>query len=239
MKDLADTKVSKIVAQNYKTAQVFTSHGIDFCCNGGIPLAEACQQQNVSLQDVTNEINQALITPEIENFAGMSLDNLVRYIENVHHAYVRSNVPALTEYLTKICQVHGGRHPELFEIKELFDQSAIELTQHMAKEEQVLFPYIQALAAAQSGNFPLSQPHFGHLQNPISMMEAEHATEGTRFKSIATLSTGYTPPADACQTYRVAFMVLQEFETDLHKHIHLENNILFPNALAMYDQVFA
>lgn len=239
MQNLATTKVSKIVAQNYKTAQVFTAHGIDFCCNGGIPLEQACEQQQVDLQVVTNEINEALRTPEMENFAAMPLDELVRHIEKIHHAYVRSTLPALTTYLTKLCQVHGERHPELFEIKALFDQSAVELTQHMAKEEQVLFPYIQALAAAQRGQFPLSPPHFGHLQNPISMMEAEHETEGSRFKTIATLTNSYTPPKDACQTYRVAFMVLNEFETDLHKHIHLENNILFPNALAMYKRAFA
>lgn len=239
MQNLANMKVSKIVAQNYKTAQVFTAHGIDFCCNGGIPLEQACQNQNVDLQEVTDEIKQALAIPEIENFAAMPLDELVRHIEKVHHNYVRNTIPALTTYLTKLCQVHGERHPELFEIKDLFDQSAVELGQHMVKEEQVLFPYIQALAAAQRGQFPLSPPHFGHLQNPITMMETEHETEGDRFKTIATLADNYVPPKDACQTYRVAFMLLKEFELDLHKHIHLENNILFPNALAMYEGAFA
>lgn len=239
MEHLASTKVSKIVAQNYKTAQVFTAHGIDFCCNGGIPLEQACQQQDVDLQTVIAEVNQALATPQAEDFATMPLDDLVRYIENVHHAYVRNTIPSLTAYLTKLCKVHGERHPELFEIKELFDQSATELEQHMVKEEQILFPYIQALAAARRGKFPLSPPHFGHLQNPITMMESEHEQEGARFKKIAALTDGFTPPKDACQTYRVAFMVLQEFEVDLHKHIHLENNILFPNALAMYENAFA
>lgn len=239
MEHLASTKVSKIVAQNYKTAQVFTAHGIDFCCNGGIPLEQACQQQDVDLQTVIAEVNQALATPQAEDFAAMPLDDLVRHIESVHHAYVRNTVPALTAYLTKLCKVHGERHPELFEIKKLFDQSATELEQHMVKEEQILFPYIQALAAARRGKFPLSAPHFGHLQNPITMMEAEHEQEGARFKEIAALADGFTPPKDACQTYRVAYMVLQEFEADLHKHIHLENNILFPNALAMYENASA
>ncbi len=153
MQNLAATKVSKIVAQNYKTAQVFTAHGIDFCCNGGIPLEQACEQQNVDVQVVTDQINRALATPETENFAAMPLDELVRHIEKVHHHYVRNTIPALTTYLTKLCRVHGERHPELFEIKALFDQSAVELTQHMAKEEEILFPYIQALAAAQKGKF--------------------------------------------------------------------------------------
>lgn len=239
MDNLARIKVSKIVAQNYKTAQVFTAHGIDFCCNGGIPLEQACQQKGIDLQVVTKQIEQALATPEAENFAAMPLDDLVRHIEKVHHIYVRNTIPALTAYLTKLCRVHGERHPELFEVKKLFDQSAVELLQHMAKEEEILFPYIQALAAAQRGQFPLSPPHFGHLQNPITLMESEHEQEGSRFKKIAALTDGFTPPKDACQTYRVAFMVLQEFETDLHKHIHLENNILFPNALTMYKNAFS
>lgn len=239
MANLASTKVSKIVAQNYKTAQVFSAHGIDFCCNGGIPLEQACKTLNVDLSTVIEEIDQTLALPETENFAAMPLDELVRHIEKVHHTYVKNTIPSLTNYLVKLCQVHGERHPELFEIKELFDQSAHELTQHMDREEQILFPYIQALAASQRGQFPLSPPHFGHLQNPISAMESEHEKEGSRFKEIAALTDGYTPPKDACQTYRVAFMVLQEFEMDLHKHIHLENNILFPNALAMYEKAFA
>lgn len=239
MNSLASTKVSKIVAQNYKTAQVFTANGIDFCCNGGIPLEQACHQKGIDLSFMIEEIEQALATPETENFGAMPLDDLVRYIERIHHTYVRDTIPALTAYLAKLCKVHGERHPELFEIKALFDQSAVELMQHMTKEEQVLFPYIQALTVSQREQFPLSRPHFGHLQNPITMMESEHEQEGARFKKIAALTDGYTPPKDACQTYRVTFMLLQEFELDLHKHIHLENNILFPNALAMYTNAFA
>ena len=239
MEDLANTKVSKIVAQNYKAAQVFTAYGIDFCCNGGISLELACNQQNYDLQTVIAEINQALAIPETENFSNMPLDELATYIEKIHHTYVRNTIPALSTYLTKLCKVHGDRHPELHEIKLLFDQSAVELTNHMGREEQILFPYIQALAAAQRGQFQLSQPHFGHLENPISMMKMEHEQEGDRFKKIAKLTDSYTLPKDACQTYQVTFMVLQEFEKDLHKHIHLENNILFPKALEMYESTFS
>lgn len=237
MNDLAKTNVSKIVAQNYRTAQVFTEHGIDFCCNGGIPLEKACEIKNVDLKTVMDKIDQALSSPSTENYNEIPLDELVRHIEKVHHAYVRSTVPALSAYLTKLCEVHGERHPELFEIKDLFEKSVHELTAHMAREEQVLFPFIQAMEAAERGQFTLSPPHFGHLQNPISMMESEHETEGNRFRTIAELTNNYTPPKDACQTYRVAFMVLKEFESDLHKHIHLENNILFPKSLLMYEKL--
>ncbi len=239
MENLATTKVSKIVAQNYKTARVFTAHGIDFCCNGGIPLAQACEQQQADLETVTKEIKQALAEPETENFEAMPIDQLAGYIEKTHHSYVRSTVPALMTYLDKVARVHGERHPELLEIRDLFEQSASELAQHMTKEEQILFPYLQAMAASLKNGYSLSEPHFGHVKNPIAMMEAEHEQEGSRFKKIAALTNHYTPPKDACQTYRVAFSMLQAFEEDLHKHIHLENNILFPTAIRAFEKLRA
>lgn len=239
MDSIKHIKVSRIVAESYKTAAVFTAHGIDFCCNGGIPLEKACKQQNVDLDQIIDELSQALTTPEDVNFTDMPLGELVSYIENVHHTYVRKSIPALSVYLTKLCRVHGDRHPELFKLKELFDQSVHDLTQHMEKEEQVLFPYIQALEASRRGRFSLDPPHFGHLHNPIAMLESEHEQEGSRFKIMNTLTDGFVPPKDACQTYRVAFAKLQEFEMDLHKHIHLENNILFPKSLALYETTFA
>lgn len=239
MENLATTKVSKIVAQNYKAARVFTAHGIDFCCNGGIPLAQACEQQNVDLEAVTEEVRAALKAPETESFSDMPMDELASYIEKTHHAYVRSTVPALMTYLDKVARVHGERHPELLKIRDLFKESASELTQHMAKEEQLLFPYLQAMAASLKSGYPLSEPHFGHVKNPIAMMVAEHEQEGGRFKEIAALTNHYTPPKDACQTYRVAFSMLQAFEEDLHKHIHLENNILFPTALQAFEKLRA
>lgn len=239
MENIASAKVSRIVANNYKTAQVFTTYGIDFCCNGGVPLEQACRQQSVDLQQVIKELNEAIAIPEVENFAEMPLGELISYIEKVHHTYVRNALPTLTVYLTKLCRVHGERHPELFELKELFDQSSHDLMQHMSKEEEVLFPYIQALEASIRGQFLLDPPRFGHLQNPIVMLESEHEQEGSRFKLMDSLTNGFVPPKDACQTYRVAFAKLQEFEMDLHKHIHLENNILFPKALEMFETTFS
>jgi len=239
MDDLTMTKVSKIVAQNYNTAKVFTAHSIDFCCNGGIALAKACEQQQVDLEIITEQIKHALQTPETENFKNMPIDKLAAHIEKTHHTYVRDTIPALTTYLEKVSDVHGEKHPELLEIRDLFKQSASELLQHMEKEEQILFPYVQAMIASLRDKYPLSAPHFGHVKNPIAMMEEEHEQEGNRFKTIAVLSNNYSPPGDACQTYQVAYSMLQEFEQDLHKHIHLENNILFPNAMSVYDKNIA
>lgn len=237
MKNLATTKVGKIVAQNFKTAKVFTDHSIDFCCNGGISLNQACENQKVDLNAIIDELKAALAIPGMDNYGVMCMDELVDYIENIHHTYVRNTMPALLTYLKKIAQVHGEEHPELLVVRDLFEQSAKELISHMQKEEQVLFPYIKAMANAEKAKFSLSAPHFGNVKNPITVMEQEHQNEGDRFKKIAALTNQYTTPKDGCQTYRVAFSMLQEFEQDLHKHIHLENNILFPKAMKAFESI--
>lgn len=230
MEDLSKTKVSRIVATNYRTARVFTFHGIDFCCNGGISLDEACRNNQVDLNEVIMELDKVLKLPQAVNYNDMGMDQLADRIVNEHHDYVRNTIPALNTYLDKLCKVHGERHPELFEIALQFKEAAQSLNIHMDKEEQVLFPYIKALHASTIGGFPLSTPHFGDIHNPISQMEMDHDHEGSRFRKIRALTNDFCPPRDSCQTYRVAFALLNEFEEDLHKHIHLENNLLFPMA---------
>ncbi len=238
MKILASQKVSKIVAENYKTAQVFTAHGIDFCCNGGIPLQDACEKRQVDVNQILQELQgMDKETGEVK-FKDMPMVELADYIVDTHHSYVREAIPALLVYLEKICQVHGENHPELFEITEKFKQSAADLAVHMEKEERILFPFIRKLSATDDSS-PLPEPHFGDIENPIAMMKADHEQEGERFREISALSNGYTPPKDACQTYQVAFRLLNDFESDLHKHIHLENNILFPKAIDAYKKVLA
>jgi regulator of cell morphogenesis and NO signaling len=172
-------------------------------------------------------------TNDNTDFKSWPLDLLVDYIEKKHHRYVEESIPVLKQYLSKLCKVHGERHPELLVINDHFNASAGELALHMKKEELVLFPWVRKMVKAQQKNEPLGRPHFGSVQNPISMMLQEHDSEGERFRKIATLSDQYTPPADGCNTYKVAFSLLQEFEDDLHRHIHLENNILFPKAEAL------
>ena len=130
--------------------------------------------------------------------------------------------------------MHGQRHSELHEIKTLFFEGSEHLLAHLKKEELILFPYIRAMVESQEKNYPLARPHFGEIDNPIQMMEVEHQTEGERFRKIAQLSNHYTPPEDSCQTYQVTYALLQEFEADLHRHIHLENNILFPQAQRLF-----
>ena len=239
MNQLAEKKVGKIVADNFRTAKVFTEFGIDFCCKGAVKLSEACETRGLDTEKVIQELLPVFQTADFTNYQGMGMKELVDHIVTVHHKYVEDTIPSLKFYLDKINRVHGDRHPELEEIKTLFFETADALTAHMKKEEFILFPYIKAMEDALKNEFPLSAPHFGHIDNPIAMMEEEHDTEGERFRKISALSNAYTPPSDACQTYRVAFAMLQEFESDLHTHIHLENNILFPVAQQVFAQLNA
>lgn len=234
MENLAKTKVGKIVATNFRTSKVLTSYGIDFCCKGGITLEEACNNNQVSLNQIINELEESFKTSDTYAYEQLSPTELINVIVSVHHNYVEATIPALRAYLEKLGTVHGERHPELHEIRDLFFDAADALTVHMKKEELILFPYIQAMVDAEEKGFPLSKPHFGDIENPITMMEHEHETEGNRFREMARLSGNYTCPPDGCQTYWVAYALLKEFEEDLHKHIHLENNILFPKARKMF-----
>ncbi|SIN81954.1 iron-sulfur cluster repair di-iron protein [Algoriphagus halophilus] len=236
MKNLAQTKVGKIVASNFKTSTVFTSHQIDFCCGGGITLEEACKIKNQNLDEIISELEEIFKTKDSQNWQSFELDQLMDMIVQVHHQYVEASIPVLRLYLEKLCQVHGERHPELFQINELFTDGSNALTIHMKKEELVLFPYVKAMIQSKKDGFPLSKPHFKDISNPIEMMEHEHAEEGKRFEKIAELTKGYNCPPDGCQTFKVTYAILQEFEEDLHKHIHLENNILFPRAQELFNE---
>ncbi len=170
------------------------------------------------------------------DYKSWPLDLLAEYIEKTHHRYVEEKIPVIRQFLDKLCSVHGERHPELFKINELFRASAGELASHMKKEELMLFPFVKRMVKAKLDNEAIQSPQFGTVENPIAMMMEEHDTEGERFREIAELTNNYTPPADACNTYKVTFAMLDEFEKDLHLHIHLENNILFPNAVKLEKQ---
>lgn len=227
--------IGSFVAEDFRTAAIFNRYGIDFCCKGGRTIDEVCEKKSIDQADLIEELVR-LLTHQAENnidFRQWPLDLLVDYIEKTHHRYVEEKVPVLLQFLNKLARVHGDRHPELIEINALFIGCAEELTQHMKKEELVLFPFIKNMVSSSISGQALDAPHFGTVQNPVSMMMHEHDGEGERFRKIAALSDNYTPPADACNTYKVTYSMLKEFEEDLHKHIHLENNILFPSAIAL------
>jgi len=232
METLEKTTIGEYVAKDFRTAAVFSKHGIDFCCKGNKTIEEVCDQKKLNQTNLLDELNTVLNSKNDSaiDFNSWPLDLLVDYIEKTHHRYVEEKTTILLPFLDKLCKVHGNTHPELFQINELFKGCAGELAQHMKKEELILFPFIKKLVRATISNDAVEQPHFGTIENPIAMMMDEHDTEGERFRKIAELSHNYTPPADACNTYKVTFAMLKEFEEDLHKHIHLENNILFPKA---------
>ncbi len=226
-----NTLVSEIVAENYKSASVFKSHKIDFCCNGNRSLEEVCNG-DLTINILIDEILETQIQEsDLPDFQTWDIGFLSDYIYNNHHVYVEKKIPELKQYLHKISRVHGENHPELNKVYELFCESADDLTLHMKKEELILFPYFKQLAQAEKDGSKVTATQFKTVQSPISMMHDEHDNEGHRFRKIAELTNDYTPPADACTTYKVAFLMLQEFEADLHKHIHLENNILFKRAI--------
>lgn len=232
-------KIGELVAEDYRAASVFKKYGIDFCCQGGRTVQDACKAKDIDVETVVSDLNNALQARQ-ENtidFQSWPLDLLADYIEKKHHRFVEEKIMEIRPYLDKICRVHGDRHPELFEIRDHFNAGAGELAKHMKKEELVLFPFIRRMVKVKNENARLASPHFGTVQNPIQMMMSEHTVEGERFRKIETASNNYTPPPDACNTYRVTFALLKEFESDLHLHIHLENNILFPKAIELERQL--
>ncbi|AZZ57967.1 iron-sulfur cluster repair di-iron protein [Riemerella anatipestifer] len=230
--------IGEIVADDFRTATVFKKYKIDFCCKGDRTIAEACEKKNINPQKVYDDLAQIPSTEIAEiDFKSFPLDLLVDYVEKTHHRYVEEKIPILQAFLEKLCKVHGQRHPELLEIKTLFNKSAQDLSAHLKKEELILFPFIRVMVNTKISGKPFVAAPFGAVENPVNMMKHEHDTEGERFRKIATLTSDYTPPADACSTYKVTYAMLEEFENDLHRHIHIENNILFPNAIKLESEL--
>ena len=232
-----NTIIGELVANDYRAASIFKKHGIDFCCNGNRTLSDASSAK-VSVAQLMDELNGITTNASEDNvdYKAWPLDLLADYIEKKHHRYAEAKITEIKPYLDKIVKVHGQRHPELLKVQELFMDSAGELTAHMKKEELMLFPFIRKMVSAKMNNEPVPTPMFGTVRNPIEMMMKDHTVEGERFVEIAELTDNYTPPEDACNTYKVTFALLQEFEEDLHKHIHLENNILFTKAIEMEQE---
>lgn len=226
--------IGDIVAQDFRTAAIFKKYGIDFCCKGGRTIEEACSVKNLDKNKIYSDIeNLPKSDGNSIDFNSWPLDLLADYVEKTHHRYVEEKTPLLKQFLDKLCKVHGEQHAELFEIRDLFFASAQDLASHLKKEELMLFPFIKNMVKAKIEGLAIPEPPFGSVENPVNMMKHEHTVEGERLRKIAEITDEYTPPADACNTYKVTFAMLQDFENDLHKHIHLENNILFPKAILL------
>ncbi len=230
-----DMTVRDVAMELPQSTRLFEKLKIDYCCGGNKPLAEACATAGVdvgSVMEMLTEVTQSNTTgaPEFQN---LSAQELIVHIVDTHHVFTRSEMHRHQELADKVLAAHGGNHPELIHLDELLTRLAADLTPHMFKEEQVLFPYIVAMEKAADQNRPAPFAPFGTVSNPIRMMMREHDAAGELMREIRTLTSDYNVPADGCISYKTLYQALENFEKDLHQHIHLENNILFPKALTM------
>lgn len=226
----ADRTVGEMVAEMPARSRVFQSHQIDFCCQGGRTVREACELRGVDLGRVVGELEKPTLAVQMsdENPAELPPAELVRYIVRVFHEPLRMELPRLRAMAQRVAQVHGGHTPALREVLELFLQLEAELSVHLLKEEQVLFPAVIAMTEG------VAEPH--SVDGPIACMLHEHEDAGVALSRLRTLTNGFTPPSDACNTYRALFSGLAELEEALHRHIHLENSVLFPEARALVSR---
>ena len=240
MIDVKKQTVGELVAEDYRTAGVFKQYGIDFCCGGKKNIVEVCHQKGVPVEELTEKLQQLSEVPAMPQqlkFKEWALPFLADYIINVHHQYVQEKLPQLLEYSRKVATVHGHSNPETIEIASKLEMLAEELMAHLRKEELILFPYVKELWKRREDGQKAMTPPFQTAANPIRVMEEEHEFAGETMAAIRQLSNDFTPPESACNTYRVLYALLEEFEADLHQHVHLENNILFPQAISLEEKL--
>jgi regulator of cell morphogenesis and NO signaling len=226
------TTVGEIVTADFRTAQVFAARGIDFCCGGNMPLATVCAQKGLDPAQIIRELEAVQREPGEQslNFASWPLSFLADYIVNTHHTYLKENDDQIAAYARKIAGVHGANHPEVIKIAALFKKIAADMTAHLKEEEEVFFPALKRAEAAKISGAAPEATDRETIRTTLLQLHREHEEIGDAVHLIHHLSNEYTIPADACNTFMVTFQKLKEFEDDLHKHVHLENNILFPKA---------
>jgi regulator of cell morphogenesis and NO signaling len=229
----SETKVKDLALSNPAARQVLEDAGLDYCCGGGKSLREACLHADISADEILNRLrdNAKNVSPGDLNWTVVPLRELTLHIREKHHRYVRESIPRTQVLLDNVIAKHGPVHLELSEIRSVFAEVGKEMIMHMQKEEQILFPYIDALELAANGRGSVEPPFFQTVKNPIHAMMKEHDAAGELVSQIRRLSNEYTAPADACTSFKALYQSLKEFEADLHEHVHLENNILFPRAV--------
>jgi len=234
-----ETTVKEIALSNPGARQILEDAGIDYCCGGEKSLRQACLKANVVDSEILRRLRQNIDRVDPHEFEWMSapLAKLTQHIRERHHQYVRDSIPRVRSLLAKIREKHQSNHCELRDIEKLFGDVAREMLMHMQKEEQILFPYIDALERASKGDGAIEPPFFQTVKNPIYSMLKEHDSVGDLMRQIRTASNGYKAPADGCASYQAAYQGLEEFEKDLHLHVHLENNVLFPRAVGLEGAV--
>lgn len=226
------TTVGEIVADNYHAAGVFRQYGLDFCCGGGISLKDACEKRNLDTDRVLNDllsINWGQISADV-NYQAWEPGYLIDHIIDNHHRFVRSKTKEISVYALKVASVHGERHPENKKIYSLFVKLAQELIKHLEDEEKRVFPLILDIYNSRLNSASVDGEKIEALRKEVEKMEDDHEGAGATMTEIRKLSNDFTPPEDACATYKILYQNLEGFEEDLHKHVHLENNILFKKA---------
>lgn len=235
----ASRTVKQIVLEIPASVGVFERLGIDYCCGGDKNLEDACQAAGRPVREVLQSLEAATNSAQAEtgatDWSQEPLANLMNHIVQKHHTFCRQEVSRLEPLLAKVSQAHGKNHPELHLLRSLFSGLSRELLMHLVKEEQTLFPYIARMEEALSQGKPFPRPPFGTVQNPVRMMVLEHDNAGAALHEMRNLSGEYQLPPDGCDSYRVLYEALSAFESDMHQHVHLENNILFPRAVALED----
>jgi len=228
--------VREFAIETPQTIPVFEKLGIDYCCGGNRPLDEACAAAGLNLDQVLKRLEGAVTTParpSDRELRSGSLAELIAHIVGRHHVFVRTQAPEIESLIEKVYTKHGANHPELEKIRNVFHDLGQELMMHLMKEESVLFPYIARMEESVFEKEPILPPPFGAVANPVRMMEHEHDNAGIALRVMREASQNFTPPADACTSFRALYTALANFEKDMHQHIHLENNVLFPRAVQM------
>ncbi|MCR6721977.1 MAG: iron-sulfur cluster repair di-iron protein [Chitinophagaceae bacterium] len=239
MSTLSKSTLAQIVTNDYRTASVFEKYQLDYCCRGKRSLEKACEDSGIEvekllaeLQSVSQVTNEACELKSWQQGHKILPGRLADHIEQTHHQYVKKEIPIISGFLQKIAIKHGERHPELISVQNHFLNLSSELLKHLAKEETILFPAIREMENKQKNGQEPSAEEKKWVTGPIRLMEMEHEDAGDEMEMIRTLTNDYTPPDDACTSYKIAFKSLHDFEKDLHQHVHLENNVLFPALLS-------
>jgi regulator of cell morphogenesis and NO signaling len=228
----SEKKIGEIVAEDYRTARVFEKYGIDFCCGGQKPFITACREKDLNFDAIQLEIEEAKNNPieQSWNYAAWELSFLADYIVNTHHEYLNREMGQISWYAHKTADVHGGKHPEVIKITAIFDKIVSDMVNHLREEEEVLFPAIKRVEMLRKKGSTLESEDCEIIKASLEKPYREHEEVGDAVHEIRHISDGYVIPKDVCNTFAVTYKKLKEFEEDLHRHVHLENNILFLKA---------
>lgn len=231
-KDVLQKTIGEVVAADYRTAEIFERHGIDFCCGGKIPIIEACKSKGIDPATLISELESLQQEPVVrsQNYSSWTLSFLADYIVNTHHLYLKENDEQIVAYARKIASVHGERHPEVVQIAAIFEKIATDMVAHLKEEEEIFFPALKRAEATKTNGSQPDAVDRETIRNSLVRLHRDHEEVGDAIHEIRRLANGFKIPDDVCNTFMLTYRKLEEFENDLHKHVHLENNILFLKA---------